>query len=258
MPGGVVSLYSDITERKAADDRMAQAWAQAELANRAKSDFLANMSHELRTPLNAIIGFSEILSGEHLGPMRERALSRICPRHPLERPAPAVDHQRRARHVEDRGRQARNPRGGGRRSSRSSAASRDGARARTQADIELVSELPEPDLLILADERAMQQCLLEPPVERGQVLERRRARHHRGRGRRSRPHRVHRHRRRHRHEPGRARSARCSRSARPRPRRPAPMAAPGSACRSPRASSKRMAARLEHRQRARAAAPASA
>ncbi|HYM72530.1 MAG TPA: ATP-binding protein [Stellaceae bacterium] len=66
----VVSLYSDITERKAAEVKMAQAWAQAELANRAKSDFLANMSHELRTPLNAIIGFSEILSGEYLGPLK--------------------------------------------------------------------------------------------------------------------------------------------------------------------------------------------
>jgi signal transduction histidine kinase len=71
MPGGeVVSLYSDITEQKAAEAKMAQAWSQAELANRAKSDFLANMSHELRTPLNAIIGFSEILSGEHLGPLK--------------------------------------------------------------------------------------------------------------------------------------------------------------------------------------------
>jgi signal transduction histidine kinase len=66
----VVSLYSDITERKAAETKMAQAWAQAELANRAKTDFLANMSHELRTPLNAIIGFSEILSREHLGPLK--------------------------------------------------------------------------------------------------------------------------------------------------------------------------------------------
>jgi signal transduction histidine kinase len=71
MPNGaVVSLYSDITERKAAETKMAQAWAQAELANRSKTDFLANMSHELRTPLNAIIGFSEILSGEHLGPLK--------------------------------------------------------------------------------------------------------------------------------------------------------------------------------------------
>jgi len=71
MPdGAVVSLYSDITERKTTETKMAQAWAQAELANRAKSDFLANMSHELRTPLNAIIGFSEILSGEHLGPLK--------------------------------------------------------------------------------------------------------------------------------------------------------------------------------------------
>jgi signal transduction histidine kinase len=71
MPGGaVVSLYSDITDRKAAEVKMAQAWAQAELANRAKSDFLANMSHELRTPLNAIIGFSEILAAEHLGPLK--------------------------------------------------------------------------------------------------------------------------------------------------------------------------------------------
>lgn len=46
--------------------------AQAEAANRAKSDFLANMSHELRTPLNAIIGFSEILLDELYGKLNER------------------------------------------------------------------------------------------------------------------------------------------------------------------------------------------
>jgi len=38
-----------------------------EEANHAKAEFLATMSHELRTPLNAVIGFSELISGQHLG-----------------------------------------------------------------------------------------------------------------------------------------------------------------------------------------------
>ena len=73
MPdGAVVSLYSDITERKASEEQMSLALSQAELANRAKSNFLANMSHELRTPLNAIIGFAEAVSSELLGPVRDK------------------------------------------------------------------------------------------------------------------------------------------------------------------------------------------
>ncbi|WP_193170402.1 sensor histidine kinase [Nisaea nitritireducens] len=40
---------------------------QAEAAGHAKSEFLTHMSHELRTPLNAIIGFSDLISGGHLG-----------------------------------------------------------------------------------------------------------------------------------------------------------------------------------------------
>jgi signal transduction histidine kinase len=70
MPdGAVVSVYADITELKASERKLIQARSLAETANRAKGEFLANMSHELRTPLNAIIGFSEIIAHELFGPM---------------------------------------------------------------------------------------------------------------------------------------------------------------------------------------------
>jgi hypothetical protein len=61
---GIVGIGRNITELKAAQERLAEATRDAEVANRAKSEFLANMSHELRTPLNAIIGYSEMLEEE--------------------------------------------------------------------------------------------------------------------------------------------------------------------------------------------------
>ncbi|MBT5264284.1 MAG: PAS domain S-box protein [Rhodospirillaceae bacterium] len=64
---GTVAI--DISERKAAEEALEKAMAEAQAANFAKTEFLANMSHELRTPLNAIIGFSEIMAGETFGPM---------------------------------------------------------------------------------------------------------------------------------------------------------------------------------------------
>lgn len=68
--GGYRGVGRDITELVEARERAIEALQHAEEASRAKSSFVANMSHELRTPLNAIIGFSTVMKGEMLGPMR--------------------------------------------------------------------------------------------------------------------------------------------------------------------------------------------
>jgi signal transduction histidine kinase len=62
------------TQRQGAAERqrLDAARRAAETASRIKSEFLANMSHELRTPLNAVIGFSELMLHKTFGELPQR------------------------------------------------------------------------------------------------------------------------------------------------------------------------------------------
>ncbi|MXN74135.1 response regulator [Burkholderia sp. 4701] len=58
----LVLAFSDITAKKALEQRLRDAKLAADSANASKALFLATMSHEIRTPLNAIMGHLELLA----------------------------------------------------------------------------------------------------------------------------------------------------------------------------------------------------
>ncbi|HLK24708.1 MAG TPA: ATP-binding protein [Caulobacteraceae bacterium] len=60
---------------EAAEARMAEAKAEAEAANAAKSAFLATMSHEIRTPLNGVLGMTQAMAMHRLSKAQRARLA---------------------------------------------------------------------------------------------------------------------------------------------------------------------------------------
>ncbi len=73
MPsGGFVTLYTDITARKRAEEAQAAARLLAEEAIEQKSRFVAIVSHEIRTPLNAVVNSLALLDQSGMSASQRR------------------------------------------------------------------------------------------------------------------------------------------------------------------------------------------
>ena len=70
-------IAEDVTALHQSAKALQRAAAEAEAANRAKSEFLTNMSHEIRTPLNGIMGVAGALARTPLSPPQQEMVALV-------------------------------------------------------------------------------------------------------------------------------------------------------------------------------------
>lgn len=72
QPYQYISVCTDVTHMKEAEEVLTAARDVAEQASQAKTEFISHMSHELRTPLNAILGYAQLFDYDHGMNARQR------------------------------------------------------------------------------------------------------------------------------------------------------------------------------------------
>ena len=61
---GTRNIDSLIKKERMQEEKLKKAYADAENANKAKTEFLNNMSHDIRTPMNVILGYNQMMKSQ--------------------------------------------------------------------------------------------------------------------------------------------------------------------------------------------------